>query len=249
MGVEVGPARSSKIENGRQLPASDEIRAWAAACGQPEAADDLLLMLADAQATYRSVRGYVRHGNAPAQEEYDRLVRATTLIRNSAPNVIPSFVQTAGYARAILAQAAALWGTMDVDAAVQARLRRQEVLYDPSKTFQFVITEASLRLLPCPPDVMLGQLAWLERFLSLGLGNITLGIVPMGVELALVPTTDFLLLDAQAIVETHAGEVKAGELDSAKYAEIFDMLMAEALTGDDARRLIMAAADDLRDTS
>lgn len=108
------------------------------------------------------------------------------------------------------------------------------------------ITEASLRLLPCPPDVMLGQFAWLERFLSLGLGNIALGIVPMGVELAIVPTTDFLLLDAQAIVETHAGEAKADELDSAKYAEIFDMLMAESLTGDDARRLIMAAADDLR---
>ena len=243
-----GRTKISKIENSRQLPSSNEIRAWAAACGQPEAADELLLMLADAQATYRSVRGYLRHGNAPAQEEYDRLVQATTLIRNSAPNVIPSFVQTAGYARAILAQAATLWGTTDVDAAVKARLKRQEVLYEPSKTFQFVITEASLRLLPCTPDVMLGQLAWLERFLSLGLGNITLGIVPMGVKLAIVPTTDFLLLDAQVIVETHTGEVKAGELDSAKYAEIFDMLMTEALTGDEARQLISRAAEDLRES-
>lgn len=241
-----GRTKISKIENGRQLPNADEVRAWAAACAQPEAADDLVLMLADAQATYRSVRGYLRHGNAPAQDEYDRLVQATALIRNSAPNVIPGFVQTSGYARALLTQAAALWGTVDVDAAVQARLRRQEVLYDPSKTFQFVITEASLRLLPCSPDVMLGQLAWLERFLNLGLSNITLGIIPMGVELAIVPTTDFLLLDAQAIVETHAGEVKAGELDSAKYAEIFDMLMAEAHRGDDARQLISAAADSLR---
>lgn len=97
-----------------------------------------------------------------------------------------------------------------------------------------------------PPDVMLGQLAWLERFLSLGLGHITLGIVPMGVELAIVPTTDFLIVDAQAYVETHTGEVKAGEPDSAKYAEIFDVLKAEALTGDDARRLVMAAADNLQ---
>jgi transcriptional regulator with XRE-family HTH domain len=241
-----GRTKISKIENGRQMPTADEIRAWASACDQAGAADDLVLMLADAQATYRSVRGYLRHGNAPVQDEYDRRVRATTLIRNSAPNVIPSFIQTAGYARSLLTQAAALWGTMDVDAAVQTRLRRQEVLYDPSKTFQFVITEAALRLLPCPPDVMLGQLAWLERFLNLGLGNITLGIVPMGTELAIVPTTDFLMLDGQAIVETHAGEVTAGELDSAKYAEIFDMLMAEALTGPDAQRLITAAASNLQ---
>jgi transcriptional regulator with XRE-family HTH domain len=241
-----GRTKISKIENGRQLLSSDEVRAWAEACEQPGAANDLVLMLADAQATYRSVRGYLRHGNAPAQEDYDRLVRATSLIRNAAPNVIPSFIQTSGYARAILAQAAAVWGTVDIDAAVQARLKRQEVLYDPSKSFQFVITEAALRLLPCPPSVMLGQLAFLERFMSIGLDNIVLGIIPMDIKLAVMPTTDFLLLDAQAIVETHVGEVKAGELDSAKYAEIFDLLMADALTGDEARPLIMSAADRLR---
>jgi transcriptional regulator with XRE-family HTH domain len=241
-----GRTKISKIENSHQWPTPDEIRAWTAACGQPAAADDLVLMLADAQTTYRSVRGYLRQGIAPAQEDYDQRVRAAALIRNSAPNVIPSFVQTAGYARGIFTQVAALWPATDVDAAVQARLRRQEALYDPSKTFQFVITEASLRLLPCPPDVMLGQLAWLERFLSLGLGSVTLGIIPMGTELAIMPTTDFLLLDDQALVEVYAGEVRVGELDSAKYAEIFDLLMTQARTGDEARQLIMAAAEQLR---
>ena len=45
---------------------------------------------------------------------------------------------------------------------------------------------------------MLGQL---DRLLSLDLDNVTLGIIPMGVELTVVPYTDFLMLDDKAIVE------------------------------------------------
>ena len=142
-----------------------------------------------------------------------------------------------------MTQVANLWGTTDVDSAVEARMRRQEALYDRSKTFEFVITEAALRLLPCPPQVMLGQL---DRLLSLDLDNVTLGIIPLGVELAVVPYTDFLMLDDQAIVENSGAEDKIGEDESAVYARIFDELMAEAVTGDEARRLIAAAAADLR---
>ena len=238
-----GRTKVSKIENGKQIPAKDEIRAWATACGHPEQADELLDLLANVQAVHRQWRGELRRGHAPVQEDYDRRTRAAKRIRNAAPLVIPSFFQTAGYARAIMTQVANLWGTTDIDSAVEARMRRQEALYDRSRTFEFVITEAALRLLPCPPQVMLGQL---DRLLSLDLDNVTLGIIPLGVELAVVPYTDFLLLDDKAIVENSGAGDEIGEDESAVYAHIFDELMAEAVTGDEARRLITAAAADLR---
>ena len=49
------------------------------------------------------------------------------------------------------------------------------------------------------------------------------------------------------VVETFtSGDTLRGD-ESAKYGEILDGLMAEAVTGDEARRLILAAADDLRE--
>jgi transcriptional regulator with XRE-family HTH domain len=242
-GEKTGRTKVSKIENAKQTPAAAEIRAWAETCGHPEAVPDLLDLLADVQAVHRQWRGQMRHGHAAVQEDYDRRVKTAKRVRNSAPVVVPSLVQTAGYARAIMTQVAELWGTTDVDAAVEARMRRQEVLYDQSKAFELVITEAALRLLPCPPQVMLGQL---DRLLSLDLDNVTLGIIPMGVQLAIVPFSDFLLLDDQAIVESHGSEDVVGEEESAVYARVFDKLMAEALTRDEARQLITRAAADLR---
>jgi transcriptional regulator with XRE-family HTH domain len=238
-----GRTKISKIENGRQLPSRADINAWTAACGQPGAAGELLDLLADVQAVHRQWRGRLRRGHAPVQEEWDRRVRAAKRFRAVVPVMIPGLLQTAGYARAIMTQVADLWGTADVDAAVEARMRRQEVLYDQSKTFEFVITEAALRLLPCPRQVMAGQL---DRLLSMDLPNVTLGIIPMGTPLAVSPFNNFDLLDDRVIVESHGAEDEPGEDESAVYARLFDSLMAEAVTGEEARRLITGAVDDLR---
>lgn len=128
-----------------------------------------------------------------------------------------------------MAETAAIWGTTDLDAAVEARMRRQDVLYDTGKTFEFVITEAALRLLPCPPQVMLGQF---DRLLSLDLENVTLGIIPMGIELSMPAVNSFLMLDNAVIVESYGSEDQGGEEESAIYARIFDQLMAESVTGE-----------------
>lgn len=233
----------SKIENGNQPPSADDIRAWAARCGHLEAADGLLDILADVQTVSRRWKQRVRGGLAAIQDDYDRRVREAKHIRNAEILIIPGLLQTAGYARSLLERDAALYGTGDADAAVAARMRRQDVLYDTGKTFQFVITEAALRMLLVPAQVMAGQL---DRLLSIGLENVTLGIIPMGVELDTMPVNGLLMLDDGAIVETHGDEIEAGEEESGEYARVFDRLMAEAVTGDEARRLITAAAAGLR---
>jgi hypothetical protein len=143
-----------------------------------------------------------------------------------------------------MTQIAPAYGTQDVEEAVAARMRRQEILYDTSKTFEFVITEAALRMLVVPAQVMLGQL---DRLLGMGISNVTLGIIPMGVELDMAPVHGFLMLDDATIVETYDEESEAGEEESAAYGRIFDRLMAEAVTGDEARQLITSAASSFRD--
>ena len=245
MAEDLGWPRSkiSKIENGRQMPSADDIRTWTAECGHPEAADDLLDLLSDVQAVHRRWRTRLRRGHAAGQDDLDRRTREAKRVRSAQVLIMPGLIQTASYARSILAQIAPTYGTQDLEETVAARMRRQEILYDTSKTFEFVITEAALRMLVVPPQVMLGQL---DRLLGMGLGNVTLGIIPMGTELDMAPVHGFLMLDDAAIVETYDEESEAGEEESAAYGRIFDRLMTEAVTGDEARQLITSAAADLR---
>lgn len=246
-GDKTGRTKISKIENGKQAPSQQDIRDWAAATSHPEAVDGLLDLLADVQAVHRSWRGQLRGGHAGVQDDYDQRTRAARRFRNAETSVIPGLLQTPGYARAMMEQTAKVWGTADVDAAVQARLRRQEVIWDTAKTFEFVIAEPALRMLPCPPQVMLGQL---DRLLmAFDLANVTIAIIPMGVQLDVSPLDGFLLLDDVLISEALGGDNRAGEDETAVYARAFDLLMAEAVTGDEARRLIMAAAAQLREGS
>ena len=167
-------------------------------------------------------------------------------IRNFEVMVIPGLLQTADYARRRALEAVRLLGTdeADVEKTVTARMRRQEALYDAGKTFEFIICESALRCLLCPPQVMAGQL---DRLLGIsGLGNVTLAIIPPGVELAVAPMVGFLTVDDLTVVETFTSQDEYIGQESAAYDRIADGLMAEAVTGDGARRLIAEAAAALR---
>lgn len=242
-GAKTGRTKVSKIENGKQQPSPDEIQRWTETCGHPELAPELLDLLADVQTVHTRWRRRIRGGHTAIQEDIDRRTQAAKRIRNAEVSIVPGLLQTAGYARSIITAVSAAYGTTDVDAAVQARMRRQEVLYDQSKAFEFVVTEAALRLLPCPPQVMAGQL---DRLMSMDLPNVVLGIVPFGTELALMPYNSFLLLDDALTVETWSGKDEDAGDESAVHVRIFESLMGEALTGEEARRLITAAAESLR---
>jgi hypothetical protein len=122
---------------------------------------------------------------------------------------------------------------------VVARMRQQEVLYDTSKTFEFIVCEAAFRYLLCPPQVMRGQL---DRLLGvLGLAHVTLGVIPPGRELAIAPMVGFLMADDLTVIESFTSmDTLRGE-ESEKYAAVTDGLLADAVTGDSARELITAA--------
>jgi transcriptional regulator with XRE-family HTH domain len=242
-----GRTKVSKIENGRQTPSAAVVQAWATATGHADETQDLLDLLADVQTVHTQWRRRLRGGHAALQEDLDRRTQAAKHIRNAESIMIPGLLQTADYARAVIEQAAATFGGADVQAGVDARMKRQDVLYDRDKMLEFVIAESALRFLPCPPQVMLGQLDRLDRVLSLGLDNVTIGIVPMGVQLARLPWASFLMLDDEVTAETFGGKTESHDADQAeRHAGIFADLMAESATGDSARQLIAAATSDLR---
>lgn len=234
-----------KLENGKQMPVPSDLTQWAEALGRQDAVPDLLPLLEEAQAVHRQWRHKIRTGHAAVQVEFDTLVRNGTVIRNFQTFLIPGLVQTPDYSRYRMLEAVRLHGfdPDKVEEAVGARMRRQEVLYDTRKSFEFIIMQAALDYLLCPPDVMRGQL---DRLMGvLGLGNVRFGIVPPGRELPVTPYLGFLMVDDITVVETFTGADTLRGEESAKYAEIADLLMDSAATGDDARRLLAAAARDL----
>jgi hypothetical protein len=183
----------------------------------------------------------LRAGHAALQSEFDALVRPASRIRSFEIMLIPGLLQTPDYARYRALEAVHLHGTdaEKVDETVVARMRRQEVLYDTAKTFEFIVCEAAFRYLLCPPQVMRAQL---DRLLGvLGLGHITLGVIPPGRELAVAPMAGFLMADDVTVVESFTSmDTLRGE-ESEKYAAVADSLLADAITGDSARELIVAA--------
>lgn len=235
-----------KLENGRQMPSESDITAWTQACGQPDAAPALLESLSEAQAVHRQWRHKIRSGHPALQGDFDVLVRRANRVRNFEILLIPGLLQTPDYARYRMLEAIRLHGAAEgqVEATVAARMRRQAVLYDTSKTFEFVITEAALRYLLCPPDVMLGQL---DRLLiASGLGNVTLGIIPPGKELTIAPMAGFLMADDTTVLETFTSMDTCLGAESAAYHRYADELLAQSVTGEGARALITSAATELR---
>jgi transcriptional regulator with XRE-family HTH domain len=248
LAAQLGWARSKvpKLENGRQMPTEADITAWTTACGQPSAAPELLALLSDAQAVHRQWRLRGDRGHAGLQDQFDTLVRNAARIRNFEIFLIPGLLQTPGYARYRALEAVRIHGAdaSKTDDTVAARMHRQDVLYDTSKTFEFIITEAALRYLLCPPDVMYAQL---DRLATISeFTNVTLGIIPPGRELHIAPMVGYLTADDTTIIETFtsADTLKGSESDA--YNQITDELLAEAVTGDGARLLITEAADHLR---
>jgi transcriptional regulator with XRE-family HTH domain len=233
----------SKIENGRTMPTEADIRAWTEVTGQPEQAADLLALLAEGQALHVQWRHEYRiKGQAGVQQDFDALVRESARIRDFETLTIPGLLQTPDYARVTVLEAMhrAESDPDKVDEAVAARMQRQTVLYDTSKTFEFAIMQAALDYPRCEPDVMAGQV---DRLSSLiGMSNVTFGIITPGIVLPLTPLVGFLMCDDTTVIERFTGDNWLTGPESAKHGEIFDDLMALAVTGDEARRLLAAAA-------
>ncbi|WP_291413247.1 helix-turn-helix transcriptional regulator [Actinophytocola sp.] len=240
------PSKVSKLENGRQSPTDDDIRAWTKATASDGETDALLASLHTLAVQNIEWQRQLRAGLKPHQTELAALDAKTRLFRALESTFIPGLLQTAEYARArFLQSVTVLKVRADVDEAVQARIQRQEILYQPEKRFHFVLTEAALRYRLCSPEVMLGQL---DRLIALSaLPNVKFGIIDFETAYAVAPTHGFWLLDDERVmVETFSAELNLAQPQEIElYRAIFDSMATAAAYGRQARAIIKRMIDQL----
>jgi transcriptional regulator with XRE-family HTH domain len=239
-------SKISKLENGRQTPSDQDIRVWTQATGSEPETDALLASLHTLEVQHAEWRRILHAGIRPRQNELADLDQQTKLFRVFESTVIPGLLQTAEYARIRLAEGIRVFKlTNDINAAVEGRIRRQEILYRPDKRFCFVLTEAALRIRLCPPEVMLGQL---DRLMSLSaLPNVKLGIIGFQTQYATSPWHGFWMYDTdRVLVETYSAALTLAQPPEIElYARVFDELAAVASYGRAARAIINGVIDDL----
>jgi transcriptional regulator with XRE-family HTH domain len=240
------PSKVSKLENARQTPSDDDIRAWAQATGGEAETDGLLASLHTLEVQHAEWQRILRTGLKPRQQELIEWDQRTRLFRVFEATVVPGLLQTAEYARARFAEGIRrLKLPNDINAAVAARVQRQEILYRPDRRFHFVLTEAALRYRLCATDVMLGQL---DRLVSLSaLTNVRLGIIGFDTQYATSPWHGFWLYDHERVlIETFSAALDLRQPQEIElYGAAFDQLAAVASYGRAARAIITRVIDDL----
>jgi transcriptional regulator with XRE-family HTH domain len=162
---------------------------------------------------------------------------AVAVLRCFDPTVIPGLLQTSEYARAMLATFQTYWVPEQVGnavsavlEAVSARVRRQEILSDTTRSFRFVVTEAVLKNRFCSPDDMVGQIRRLREW-NAQYDNVSIRIVPEEAKLAIPPLHGFELFDdRQVLVDLfNTGLSSQGRADIRLYRGVFDVFEAESV--------------------
>lgn len=247
--AEIGRVQSrvSKLETGAQMPTEKDICEWVAATGAGDEVEaELLELLAAARMEYITHRDAVRQGGgfANMQAQVAALEAQATRIAEWQPAMIPGLLQTATYARELLALSFTVSDDEEVEAAVAGRVKRQDVLYQPGRRIQFIVGEAALRSAPGTIATLLGQL---DRLTSVaGLATLELGVLPFPT-MPIMPLSGFTLHDDVASIETNSGEQRFYQPDEvAVYVKAFELLRESAAIGPDAVALIQRVAAGLR---
>jgi Domain of unknown function (DUF5753) len=249
--LQVSQSRISRIELGAQNAGIPLVNRWVQIAGASDAERDELAQLAEAAETETvSWRGALADGLAGLQEESRDLEATARAILNFQIAGIPGLLQVPEYARRVFA-AGHPSGQTDIPAAVAARMNRQAILYDDARRLEFVMTESAVRWRLGPPSLMLAQLDRITTVSSLP--NVTIGVIPLDAEADVWHDHGFNILDErdddEAVVHvetlTSGLTITAAE-DVAAFRERFARLRELAVTGDDAQKLLTAAASALR---
>ncbi|WP_440105896.1 DUF5753 domain-containing protein [Streptosporangium sp. H16] len=130
----------------------------------------------------------------------------------------------------------------DVDAAVQVRVDKQNVVREGDRRFAVLLEENVLRHPIGGPETMAGQLGYL---LTAGaLPTVSLGIVPLGADRSNIwPVEGFWMFGAAEVtVELVSGHLTITQpREIAMYGDTFAALAELAVYGSDARALITSA--------
>jgi transcriptional regulator with XRE-family HTH domain len=237
----------SRIERGDSVPTVAQVTAWADAAGAGEERRVLVLSLAEA-----AVNEVITHaerltdwGLTAEQETVHELEQAARTLRHFQPCIIPGLLQTAGYARRILAMADP---SADLGQAVAARMARQAILYDPGRTLEFLLTEQALRFRPGSGDVLPAQLGHLASVATLE--TVSLGVIPADADMHAITRCGFIVYEDRAdgrppfaFTETpHASLSASDPADVQVYRDQLAAFRRSAVYGTEATEIVRAIA-------
>ena len=245
------PSKVSRLENARQTATEDDVVVWAQAVrATAETTDGLITQALALQERHDGWKQRHRSGLAAIQEDMRDLEARTRLFRAFEPAVMVGLLQTSEYARHVFRKVKRLYSAADqIDAAVRVRMQRQEILYDRTRTFRFVISETVLHTRLTPVDVMRGQL---DRLLAVStLPNVEFGVIPFTQELPSAPMHGFWIYnEAMVGVGTMTKELVMRDPDDiAFYARAFDDYTKVAKFAEEGRDVIIRVLDEYRKQS
>ena len=240
------PAKTTRIQKGAAQPSDSDIRAWCAACGADDQADDLIATARAVDSMYMEWRRLHRTGMRKVQQDWNTLHARTRVCRVYVSNVPPGFFQTPAFATALMERITDFQGTPnDVTEAVAARIARSRYLYEGGHRYVVLMEESVLRYRTAGVDAMRGQLRHLLAVTPLV--SVSLGIIPFTAQRTMWPLKAFYTHDnTMAVVETLTAEIKVTQpRELADYTKAFTGLAKMAVYGDAARALIGSALDAL----
>lgn len=241
-------SKISKIESGDQTPLDEEITAWAEETGAGERLCNQWLALAT-EAREEQQPNYQKRlaaGQQRIQRQYTDRAENTARFVFFETAVIPRYLQTPDYMRAVLQEHHEKHGTVDdVEAAVKERQNSTRFLLDDSKAFMFLLDESILRGTRFPSSIMRAQL--FQLIAASNLGTVTLGIYPsLSRPVRSYTESSFEIFDDIAFIETAlADERKLLADDVAILERLFARYWEDAVTDDDARAMISDAMSAL----
>ena len=215
---------------------------------QPERRAELLQLARDGRrrgwwSDYRVSDSYATYVGLEAE---------AAALRNYEPIVLPGLLQTAGYARALIATRAPELSAEEVEELVALRIERQERLLSADDPIHIwaIVAEGTFRRMVGGADVMAEQLDHLTKVGQLP--NVRLQVLPFSAGAA--PTRGpFAILrfaepvDPEAVyVETPAGDLWVEGPQVAGFLEGWERLIPVSLPVPDTLTVIAARANFLR---
>lgn len=238
-------SRISRIESGKQLPTVVDVDRILTALEVPaEAATELLALARRANVEYTSWRAVAETGLWRKQAELKAIAESCKMERHFLPAMLSGLLQVPEYARAALSPVMDTDPARDIDRAVQARLERQTVLEDESRSFVFLLTEQAVKWRYVDRPAMARQCAHIAALAERP--NIDVHIVPLTASVPTGALNSYVIHDDRLVIaELLSGEVTMKDpKDIAHHVAVFEHFQMHALSGARATSFLLAARDE-----
>jgi transcriptional regulator with XRE-family HTH domain len=247
--IGISQSKVSRIESGTVVPSLPEVTAWGKELGvSVETQGRLTTLIESAYSEVHPWGAALERGNL--QDGVQDQESTATRIAVFQPSVVPGLLQIAEYARRVIGMFHRQYAESDPAAELASRLGRQVALYDASRQFDFLITEAALRWRPGPVPLLRAQL---DRIASISsLENVSIGLIPLSVEALTLSTHGFVMYegereDSWVNVETIHADVRVAAREHMEiYRSRWALLRKMALFDADAQEFLSSIVEDLR---